>query len=76
MGSELPGVRTSQHRSPIPTFPKGKEPHQTALNTASRDSRLLGRDGEGLRVVGEGSPTATIFVPAQAGLFLPPKAAF
>ena len=26
MGSELPGVRTSQHRSPIPAFPKGKEP--------------------------------------------------
>ncbi|HAG33487.1 MAG TPA: hypothetical protein DCL18_08645 [Prevotella sp.] len=24
--SELPGVRTSQHRGPIPTFPKGKEP--------------------------------------------------
>ena len=24
--SELPGVRTSQHRSPTPAFPKGKEP--------------------------------------------------
>ena len=30
MGSEFPGVRTSQHRSPITAFPKGKEPHQTA----------------------------------------------
>ena len=28
MGSEFPGVRTSQHRSPIPTFPKGKEKSQ------------------------------------------------
>ena len=24
--TELPGVRTSQHRSPTPAFPKGKEP--------------------------------------------------
>ena len=54
--TELPGVRTiqqqapSQHRGPIPTFPKGKEPHPTALNTAGRDSRPLGRVGEGLSV--------------------------
>ena len=46
MGSELPRVHASQHRSPIPTFPKGKEHHQTPLNTASRSSRPLGRDGE------------------------------
>ena len=26
MGEVLPRVRTIQHRSPIPTFPKGKEP--------------------------------------------------
>ena len=45
--SELPGVRTSKHRGPIPTFPKGKEPHQTPLNTASRSPRPLGRAGEG-----------------------------
>ena len=44
---ELSGVRTSQHRSHIPAFPKGKEPHQTPLNTASRDSRPLGRVGGG-----------------------------
>ena len=44
---ELSGVRTSQHRSPIPAFPKGKEAHQTPLNTASRDSRPLGRAGKG-----------------------------
>ena len=47
MQQELSRVRTSQHRSPIPAFPKGKERHQTPLNTASRDSRLLGRAGEG-----------------------------
>ena len=47
---ELSEVRTSQHRSPIPAFPKGKEPHQTPLNTASRDSRPLGRVGEGLQL--------------------------
>ena len=41
-------MHASQHRSPIPTFPKGKESHQTPLNTASRNSRPLGRDGEGL----------------------------
>ena len=45
---ELSGVRTSQHRSPIPAFPKGKEPHQTPLNTASRGSRPLGGMGRGL----------------------------
>ena len=45
MGSELPGVRTSQHRSPIPAFSKGKERHQTSLNTASMDSRPLGGPG-------------------------------
>ena len=44
--TELPGVRTSQHRSPIPAFPKGKEPHQTPLNTASRSPRPLGMAGE------------------------------
>lgn len=35
MGSELPGVRTSQHRSPIPTFPKGKEFHQRPIQTTT-----------------------------------------
>ena len=57
---ELSGVRTSQHRSPIPAFPKGKEPHQTPLNTASRDSRPLGRVGEGL-------PMAINLLPLREG---------
>ena len=29
--TELPEVRTSKHRSPIPAFPKGKERHSNAL---------------------------------------------
>ena len=29
--SELPGVRTIQHRGPIPAFPKGKERHTNIL---------------------------------------------
>ena len=32
---------------PIPAFPKRKENHQTASNTAGRNSRPLGRAGEG-----------------------------
>ena len=74
---ELSGVRTSQHRSPIPAFPKGKEPHQTPLNTASRDSRPLGRVGEGLPMVinllplGEGWDGATIcFFTANGGVLI------
>ena len=44
----LPGVRTihlqapSQHRGPIPTFPKGKEHHTIASNTVIMDSRPWG----------------------------------
>ena len=41
----------------------------TASNTVRMDSRPLGRAGEGL-------PQAAVFVPAPAGLFLPPTAAF
>ncbi len=75
---ELSGVRTSQHRSPIPAFPKGKEPHQTPLNTASRDSRPLGRVGEGLPMainllpLGEGWDGATIwlFFTANGGFLI------
>ena len=52
--TELPGV------SPIPAFPKGKEPHQTPLNTASRDSRPLGR------VRGGASPPADAVIATQA----------
>ena len=48
--TELPRVRSVRDRSPIPTFPKGKEPHPTASNTAGMDSRPLGRVGEGLSV--------------------------
>ena len=32
----------SQHRSPIPAFPKGKECHITTSNTTRRSSRTLG----------------------------------
>ena len=75
---ELSGVRTSQHRSPIPAFPKGKEPHQTPLNTASRGSRPLGRVGEGLPMainllpLGEGWDGATIwlFFTANGGFLI------
>ena len=42
---------------------------QTPSNTASRDSRPLGRAGEGLRVAGEGLPTTTLFVPANSRFF-------
>ena len=41
--TELPGVRTIQHRGPIPTFPKGKELHPTISNTAEMSSLPLGR---------------------------------
>ena len=33
---------------PIPAFPRRKERHTTASNTAGMSSRPLGRDGEGL----------------------------
>ena len=66
--TELPGVRTIQQQAPsqpsprgrssttgpIPAFPKGKERHTTASNTAGMSSRPLGRAGEGLWVAGEG----------------------
>ena len=44
--------------SPSPTLPKGRAPHQTALNTARMDSRPLGRAGEGLCRF-RGSPTSS-----------------
>ena len=67
--SELPGVRTSQ-LEPHPTpSPRGRSATQTPSNTASRDSRPLGRAGEGLRVAGEGLPTTTLFVPANSRAF-------
>ena len=47
MQQELSRVRTSQHRSPIPTFPKGKERHKTTSNTARRNSHPLGRVAKG-----------------------------
>ena len=49
--SELPGVRTSQHRSPIPAFPKGKKPHQNALKHSKKELPPLGEgQGRGLRM--------------------------
>ena len=67
--TELPGVRTSQ-LEPHPSLPqRGRSATQTPSNTASRDSRPLGRAGEGLRVAGEGLPTTTLFVPANSRFF-------
>ena len=54
--------------APSHAFPKGKEPHQTPLNTASRGSSPLGRVGEGLPMainllpLGEGWDGATIWL--------------
>ena len=63
--------------SPILTFPKGKERHTTTSNTAGRNSRPLGRAwGGALGGFGEGHLLAAVFVPAKAGLFERPKAAF
>ena len=45
-------------------------------NTASRDSRPLGRAGEGLRVAGEGLPTTTLFVPANSRAFFTANGGF
>ena len=39
-------------------------------------SRPLGRAGEGLSELGRGPFKEAVFVPAPAGLFLPPTAAF
>ena len=43
VGSELPGVRTFHHRSPIPAFPKGKKRHTTTSNTVGMHSRSFGK---------------------------------
>ena len=69
--------------SPSPTLPKGRAYHPTTSNTARMDSRPLGRaggalggQGRGIRMAGVGLLQAAVFVPAPAGLFLPPTAAF
>ena len=47
--TELPGVRTiqqqapSQHRGPIPTFPKGKEQYPNILKLSGNELPPLGR---------------------------------
>ena len=45
--TELPEVRTSQHRSPIPAFPKGKERHSNALKHSKYGLPPLGEDWGG-----------------------------
>ena len=55
--------------APSQPSPRGRSATQTPSNTASRDSRPLGRAGEGLRVAGEGLPTTTLFVPANSRFF-------
>ena len=41
--TELPGVRTIHHRSPIPAFPKGKEQHPNILKLSGNELPPLGR---------------------------------
>ena len=52
--TELPGVRTIQHRGPIPAFPKGKVLHATSSHTERMSSRPLGGMGRGFRRHGDG----------------------
>ena len=62
--------------APSQPSPRGRSATQTPSNTASRDSRPLGRAGEGLRVAGEGPPATTLFVPANSRFFFTANGGF
>ena len=62
--------------APSQPSPRGRSSTQTPSNTASMDSRPLGRAGEGLRVAGEGLPTTTLFVPANSRFFFTANGGF
>ena len=63
--------------APSQPSPRGRSSTPTSLNSAGMSSRPLGRDGEGLSGgFGEGPLSVAVFVPAKAGLFERPKAAF
>ena len=53
-GNGVARVRTSQHRSPIPTFPKGKEPFKPPKTQQVGAPAPWGRAGEGLLGNSEG----------------------
>ena len=74
--TELPGLRTIQHGSPIPTSSKEKERHTTTSNSKKELPTLGEGMGRGFRRFGEGHLLAAVFVPAKAGLFERPEAAF
>ena len=67
----------SQHRGPIPAFPKGKKRYPNSLKLSVIELPPLGEGrGGAFWMVGEGPLLAAVFVPAKAGLFERPKAAF
>ena len=69
--TELP-----RQRGPSPVLHKGRELMLTASNTAGKAPAPWGGPGRGFRRTGVWLLQAAVFVPAPAGLFLPPTAAF
>ena len=82
-------MRTIHHRSPNPTtdpqpspkphpnLPQGEGAPHNRLKHSKKELPPLGEDlGRGFRRFGEGLLSAAVFLPAKAGLFERPKAAF
>ena len=85
------GCVPSTTEAPSQPSPRGRSSTPTSSNSVGKSSRPLGRAGEGppvelptlgegmgrgFRRFGEGHLLAAVFVPAKAGLFERPKAAF
>ncbi len=85
------GCVPSNTEAPSQPSPRGRSSTTTSSNSVGKSSRPLGRAGEGppvelptlgegmgrgFRRFGEGHLLAAVFVPAKAGLFERPKAAF
>ena len=70
--------RVSHTERPLPNPPQREGvPHNHLKHSENGLPPLGGRAGEGLLGgLGRGLPQAAVFVPAPAGLFLPPTAAF
>ena len=64
--TELPGVRTIQHGSPIPALPRGRSTTHHVKYSKKELPPLGGGMGMGFQ---EGLLLAAVFVPAKAGLF-------
>ena len=63
-------------KAPPQPSPKGGRTTQPPKTQQYWAPAPWGGPGRGFRRVGEGLPQAAVFVPAPAGLFLPPTAAF